>query len=195
VNEFIKAGLTPVPSEFIKPPRVKESPVAYECKVKQVIVLGNEKGAGNLIICEVLLAHFDEHILNEQGKIDPHKIDLVARMGYDFYCRASGSAVFEVQKPLQRKGIGVDQIPEEIRWSKVLSGNDLGRLGNVEYLPSENEVDNIKANLHIQKILTGLSGTKESVSIKEALHFYAKQLLESGDVNDAWSVLLLSLTI
>jgi len=195
VNEFFKAGLTPVPSEIIKPPRVKESPVSYECKVKEVIALGNEKGAGNLIICEVLLAHFDEHILNEQRKIDPDKIDLVARMGYDYYCRASGNAVFEVQKPLQRKGIGVDQIPDEIRWSKVLTGNDLGRLGNVEYLPSDNEVYSMKDNLHIQKILAGLAGAKDGISIKEALHFYAKQLLESGSVNDAWCVLLLSLTV
>src|SRR5690606_6970163 len=113
-NEFLKAGFTPVPSEMVKPFRVKESPVQLECKVREVIELGSEGGAGNLVICEVLLMHIDEAILDGNGRIDPKKIDLVGRMGGDWYCRASGEALFEIAKPLQTMGIGVDRIPDDI---------------------------------------------------------------------------------
>jgi len=140
VNEFIKAGLTPVPSEKVKPFRVKESPVQFECKVRQIIETGDKGGAANLIVCEILLIHIDESILDESGNIDLNKIDLVGRMGGDYYVRASGEALFTVEKPLQKLGIGIDALPDKIKHSPFLSGNDLGQLGNLETLPAEPEI-------------------------------------------------------
>ncbi|MEQ9022042.1 MAG: flavin reductase family protein, partial [Pseudomonadales bacterium] len=141
VNEFTKAGFTEVKSERVKPPRVKEAPVSFECKVIEVKSLGEQGGAGQLVICEVLLMHIADRVLGEDGKIDPNKIDLVSRMGGNWYARASGDAIFEVAKPLTTMGIGVDQIPDQIRTSTVLTGNHLGMLGNVEALPTEEEVN------------------------------------------------------
>ena len=193
VNEFIKSGLTQAPSVMVKPPRVAEAPASFECKVLQIMPLGKEKGAGNLIICEVLLAHCKEEFFDNDGKIDPHKIDLVARMGEDYYCRASGGAIFEVEKPLQRKGIGVDAIPFEIRNSKVLTGNDLGRLGNIEKLPERSESEAIKNNPVVQKIISVYNkDKKKDVTIHE-LHLLAKRMLEEGKVEEAWKVLLIEL--
>ena len=135
VDEFVKAGLTAIPSETVRPFRVKESPVQMECIVKEVVELGNEGGSGNLVICEIKLIHIDDTILNEEGTIDQHKIDLVGRMGGDYYVRANGDALFEVPKPIRQKGIGVDALPDAIKNSSILTGNDLGMLGNVEELP------------------------------------------------------------
>jgi flavin reductase (DIM6/NTAB) family NADH-FMN oxidoreductase RutF len=140
VNEFIKAGLTPVPSEKVKPFRVKESAVQFECKVRQIIETGDQGGAANLIVCEILLIHIDESILDETGNIDLNKIDLVGRMGGDYYVRASGEALFTVEKPLQKLGIGIDALPDKIKHSPFLSGNDLGQIGNLETLPAETEI-------------------------------------------------------
>ena len=136
VDEFVKSGFTPIPSELIKPFRVKESPVQMECKVLEVKELGTGGGSGNLIICEVIRIHINEGVLNAEGQIDQNKIDLVARMGGNFYCRANGEALFEVDKPLTTTGIGFDQLPKEILNSKILTGNDLGMLANVETLPT-----------------------------------------------------------
>src|SRR5688572_27818770 len=135
VNEFIKAGFTQVPSTMVKPPRVGESPVSFECKVLQVIKTGDQGAAGNLVICEILLAHIKDEVLDADGKIDPFKLDAVARMGGDWYCRAQGDALFQVPKPLEKIGIGIDQLSEQIRNSKILTGNDLGMLANVEKIP------------------------------------------------------------
>ena len=133
INEFIKSGLTPLASEKITPPRVAEAPVSFECKVNEVIPLGTEGGAGNLIICEVLLMHVNENVLAPDGKsIDPYKLDGIARLGGDWYLRASGDSLFELPKPVRNKGIGVDQLPEHILNSNLLTGNNLGRLGNTE---------------------------------------------------------------
>lgn len=181
VNEFIKSGLTPVPSVRVKPPRVAESPAALECIVKQVIPLGDQGGAGNLVICEVLLGHFKEEILDEEKHVDPFKLDAVARMGGDWYCHAQGDAVFKVPKPLQRLGIGVDNIPEEIRRSNVLTGNDLGILGNVERLPSAEEVQEFRKNKFIQSV-------REEGAV--GVHMLAQELLRKGEVEEAWKVLL-----
>lgn len=144
VDEFVKSGFTPIESDLVKPARVKESPIQLECEVQQVIELGQNGGAGNLVICKVLKMHIDESKLNEHGQIDQTKIDLVARMGGDWYCRANGDALFELVKPLTNCGIGVDALPEHIRLSHVLSGNDLGRLGNVEEMPDADFVQAIK---------------------------------------------------
>jgi flavin reductase (DIM6/NTAB) family NADH-FMN oxidoreductase RutF len=144
VDEFVKSGFTPIDSDLVKPARVKESPIQLECEVQQVVELGQNGGAGNLVICKVLKMHIDESKLNEHGQIDQTKIDLVARMGGDWYCRANGDALFELVKPLTNCGIGVDALPEHIRLSHVLSGNDLGRLGNVEVMPDADFVQAVK---------------------------------------------------
>ena len=179
VDEFVKSGLTPIASERVAPPRVKESPVAFECKVIEVKPLGNEGGAGNLIICEVLLMHIDDVVLDNEEKIDPFKLDAVARMGGDWYCRAQGDALFEIPKPLLTKGIGVDAMPTHVKNSRVLSGNNLGRLGNVEALPSATAVNEFSHREDVQTAKR--SGT---------LHVLAQQFLEKGEVENAWKVLL-----
>lgn len=184
VNEFEKSGLTPVASDMIKPFRVKEAPVQIECRVNEVIATGEEGGAGNLIICEVLCMHINDEVLDENGAIDPHKIDLVARMGGNYYCRASGNAVFEVAKPNTDLGIGVDALPSEIKNSKILSGNNLGVLGNSTSIPEldpnfvDTQLNTIKKNI------------PDSTAQLDALHQYAKQLIEVGDLPNAWQVLL-----
>jgi len=137
VNEFVKAGLSPLASDLVKPFRVKESPVHFECKVLEVKATGEEGGAGNLIVCEVLRMHINDDVLNEQQQIDPNKIDLVARMGGDYYCRASGDAIFTVPKPNLQLGMGIDQLPEDIKNSSILRGNHLGQLANYTQLPEK----------------------------------------------------------
>lgn len=185
-NEFTKAGFTPLPSEMVKPFRVKESPVQMECKVLQVIETGQEGGAGNLVVCEMLCMHIDDHVLDEQGRIDPHKIDLVARMGQDYYCRASGPAVFEVHKPNIELGVGVDALPVHIRHSNILTGNELGMLGNVTTIPRiDTELTQDQQLIHILRTYT-----HDADARKEALHTYAKELLAHGNVAHAWQVLL-----
>lgn len=188
VNEFIKSGLTEVPSTKVKPPRVKEAPAAFECRVKEVIPLGEEGGAGNLVLCEVILAHFREDIFNEKGQIDQFKLDAVSRMGGDWYCRAQGDALFEIPKPIRTKGIGVDAIPFSIRNSTVLSGNNLGRLGNVEALPGQEEVLEFATQPVIQEMRIRFQHDRESYV--NHLHQYAKEVLELGDVEMAWKILL-----
>ncbi len=188
VNEFIKSGLTPIPSEMIKPFRVKESPVQLECKVKEIVELGTNGGAGNLVICEIVLMHIKEEVMDENGHIDQHKIDLVARMGGDWYCRASGNSLFEVPKPLSTIGIGVDAIPEYIRYSEVLSGNDLGKLGNVENLPSEVVLKEfVSSPTYI--LLKDEFGFGNG-NTAEAKQRAAKHLLAMNDVATAWKILL-----
>lgn len=182
VNEFLKAGLTMLPSELVNPFRVAESPVQFECKVNQIISLGNEGGAGNLIICEVVKLHIKESILDENGNIDQHKIDLVSRMGANWYSR-SNQGLFEIPKPLATLGIGVDQIPDFIKESSVFDGNDLGMLGNVESLPSTEEI-NIFVNKNIQ-----VKGVLSS-SDEEKVHLKAKEFLNRQDALSAWKVLL-----
>jgi flavin reductase (DIM6/NTAB) family NADH-FMN oxidoreductase RutF len=179
INEFEKAGFTPLASETVKPFRVAESPAQYECKVKQIIELGEHGGAGNLFICEVQLLHINENILNEKGKIDPDKIDLCARMGGQYYLRASGSNVFEINQPVNKFGIGFDNIPENIRLSKVLTGNNLAELASVEKLPSEEEIKSFA-------IENSISKTENSYTV----HARAKSFIEKGDALSAWKILL-----
>lgn len=177
INEFDKAGFTQVPSDLILPPRVKESPVQFECKVIEVKELGKLGGAGNLIICEIIKIHIDEAVLNTQNQIDTNKIDLVARMGDNWYCRASGSALFEVEKPITSIGIGYDAIPVRIKNSTILTGNNLGLLGSVEQLPTPEEITAFK------KTVPKFNSEKEQ-------HLFAQSLLELNKVKDAWMVLL-----
>jgi flavin reductase (DIM6/NTAB) family NADH-FMN oxidoreductase RutF len=177
VNEFIKAGFTQVTSSLVKPPRVGESPAAFECKVLDVIKTGDQGAAGNLVICEVVLAHIKDEILDAEGKIDPTKLDAVARMGGDWYCRANGDALFKVPKPLDKIGIGIDQLPEEIRNSKILTGNDLGILANVERIP---ERENSLTSEDKQAISSG----------RESVHKLVQQYLQQGRVSEAWRLLI-----
>lgn len=183
VNEFNKAGLTPIKSEKVSPPRVGESPISFECKVIEVKPLGTEGGAGNLVICEVLLMHIDENILDENNKINPYKLDVVARMGEQWYCRANNNALFELPKPNSNQCIGIDQLPDKIRNSVILTGNNLARLGGVVTLPTEQEIKKITQN---KKIIKALNST----NIEENLHLLAKKFLEKGKINKAWKVLL-----
>jgi len=187
INEFVKAGFTMEKSQLIKPFRVKESPVQMECKVKQVIELGTEGGAGNLIICEIVMMHINENVLDEKGSIDQKKIDLVARMGGNWYCRAHGDALFEIEKPLTTIGIGVDSIPADIKNSKILTGNDLGQLGNITELPNETDVNEYKLTELSELFITH---EKNAALLEEKLHQYAHQLLSEGKVLDAWKTLL-----
>lgn len=187
MNEFIKAGFTPLASEIVKPFRVKESPVQMECKVLEIKETGLEGGAANLIICEILLMHISDSVLDESGKIDPDKIDLVARMGGDLYCRASGKALFQVAKPNTKLGLGFDSIPERIRLSGILTGNNLGQLGNADSLPSPEDVALYKATVSMKAIID----SNRSIQEKENLvHMKAKKLLDEGNVDDAWKTLL-----
>ena len=179
VNEFEKAGLTMLPSDIVKPFRVAESPVQFECKVIDIIYTGKEGGAGNLIVCEVVKVHIKEEVLDEEGFIDQHKIDLVARAGGNYYSRAR-DGFFEIPKPLSTLGIGVDQIPVSIRNSHILTGNNLGVLGNVEALPSQDVVDNF-AKEHPEYV--GVSEEKK--------HTFAQEYLLKNDVESAWKVLLI----
>lgn len=182
VDEFLKAGFTPVPSDIVKPYRVKESPVQFECKVTQIIPLGTEGGAGNLILCEVVRIHINEAVLNESGAIDQHKIDLVSRLGANWYSR-SNQGLFEVPKPLTTLGIGVDVIPDFVKNSPVFDGNDLGMLGNIEALPTKEEVSIfVNQNFAVKAVLSSDDLEKQ--------HLEAKRYLLDNDVFSAWKVLL-----
>lgn len=181
-NEFLKSGLTMLPSDVISPFRVAESPVQFECKVNDIISLGTEGGAGNLIICEVVRIHVSEAILDENQNIDQHKIDLVARMGGNWYSRAN-KGLFEVPKPLTTLGIGVDSIPKFVIESPVFDGNDLGMLGNVETLPTTEEIDIfVQENIPVKGVLSSDDELK--------IHHKAKEYLEKQDALSAWKVLL-----
>lgn len=181
VNEFNMAGFTAKASQKIKPPYVAESPVSFECKVNQVLPLGDKGGAGNLVICEVLLMHIQDSVLDENRMIDPYKLDAVARMGQNYYNRAQGESIFTVPKPNEKIGVGFSAIPEAVKNSMVLTGNDLGRLGNIETLPTEVELIAMRNNSEWRQA---------SEKGMEHLHQLAKQYLAEGKISEAWRVLL-----
>lgn len=170
-NEFIKAGFTPLPSEKIRPPRVKESPVQLECKVNQIIPLGNQGGAGNLIIAEIILIHLNESIMDENNKINPTSLELVARLGDNWYLKVTKDCLFEIEKPITTKGIGIDALPEKIKNSPYLTHNHLAYLASVEKIPEK--VKNFKSNK-----------TEDSVILEVA------KLLEEKKLQEAWQLLL-----
>jgi flavin reductase (DIM6/NTAB) family NADH-FMN oxidoreductase RutF len=180
VDEFIKSGFSKLESVKVKPYRVKESPLHFECRVREIIETGGKAGSANLVVCEIVYVHVDEQFLNQQGLIDTTKIDLVGRMGGNYYVRASGDALFEVPKPLSSMGIGVDSLPESIRMSGVLTGNDLGQLGNLERMPDAEEV-----RIFVEGLETGKRKAE-----KHAIHLQAKEFIASGRVEDALKLLL-----
>lgn len=180
VSEFLKAGFTEVPSTKVKPPRVGESKASFECKVNQIIPLGEEGGAGNLVICEILLAHIDDSVFDEDGKINPWKVDAVARMGNDYYSRAAGANIFEVPKPNVKIGIGFDHLPPSVKNSALLTGNDLGRLANIEKLPDAEAIQSFK------------NRNPRVIDLKDDFerHRLAQEYLRNGEIEEAWKVLL-----
>jgi len=185
VNEFIKAGFTPEPATIVKPPMVKESKVKLECKVIEVKPLGTEAGAGNLVICEVLRMHIEDSLLDENKKIDQRKIHHVARLGAEWYCKVDETNLFQVAKPNTELGIGIDALPESIRNSKILTGNNLGQLANVHEMPV---IEASFDDAHLKNIIQYYSINPEEM--ERELQLYAKKLLEVNKVREAWQVLL-----
>jgi flavin reductase (DIM6/NTAB) family NADH-FMN oxidoreductase RutF len=188
VNEFEKAGFTPEPSEVIKPPRVKESPVQFECVVHQIIELGDQGGAGNLFICDIQRMHIADEILDENGRINQAKLDLVGRSGANWYVRVNADSLFEVPKPRMPLGIGVDQFPERVRLSKILTGNDLGLLASIDILPGKEEVASVETWDEVQDIKMGDAQIREKLAQK-----LAQKYLQAGEIEKAWKIILWSI--
>ncbi len=184
VSEFEKSGLTPVASELVRPYRVKEAPIQFECKVQQIIKLGEGGGAGNLILCELLLIHYSEHIMGENGRIDPHKIDLMGRLGQSFYVRASGEAIHEINRPTNQLGIGYNQLPKSAQESIILTGNNLGQLSGIKVVPDSEAVLELKTEPEIYEVL------KKEYPIHE-LHLIAQRYLEEENVTKAARIIWL----
>lgn len=187
VNEFEKAGFTALKSDSVKPFRVAESPVQFECKVNEVIELGTEGGAGNLIICEVVKIHIHDEVLDSNGMIDQQKIDLVARMGGDWYSRANTESMFEITKPISTCGIGFDALPIDIKSSKILSGNNLGHLAGIEKIPDETNVNEYKL-LELSDLFVSLEDNP--LALEQELHKRAQSLLDENKLEEAWLTLL-----
>jgi len=188
VSEFAKSGLTPVNSDLVQPPRIKESPVQMECRVTDIITLGNQGGAGHLIVCNVLRMHIDENVV-DNGRINPHKIDLVGRMGRSYYTRASGDSIFTLFQPVTKISIGFDGLPASVRDSHVLSGNDLGTLAGLEALPTEEEINSALKDKKVQELMAECGDDK--MALQTRLHHYAKAMIKSGQPAKAASILML----
>lgn len=186
VNEFDKAGFTAIASDRVRPPRVAEAPAAFECVVKQIIHTGDGPGSGSLVICEVVMGHFHDTIFDAKGAIDPNQLDLIGRMGADWYCRAHGDALFEVVRP--QVGIGVDQLPADIRNSAILSGNDLGKLGSFQTLPTDEEVKTYRESSALTELVS--EARNGCQYLPDLLHARAKKLLTENKVKEAWLTLL-----
>jgi flavin reductase (DIM6/NTAB) family NADH-FMN oxidoreductase RutF len=190
VSEFDKSGLTPLPSRFVKPPRVKESPVQFECKVKEIITLGEHGGAGHLIICEVLCIHINEQVIDDKNRIDPHKLDLVGRLGRAYYVRASGNALFTVAQDQEIIALGFDKIPQHIKNSKILTGNQIGLIAGLFNVPTAAEIaDFAEKNIVLTKILA--LKHENPAEFEQQLHVFAQQLIIDKQIEDAFKVLLL----
>jgi len=176
INEFEKAGLNTIPSEKVRPFRVKESPVQMECKVKEIITLGDHGGAGHLILCEVVLMHIAEHVVDENNRINPHKLDLMGRLGRAYYVRASGDAIQTIVQSVTEITIGFDKLPAKIQTSTVLRGNELGMLAGIKNIPSQEVIETAKSDPSVKKIIEGANHT-------EALHTYIADLLKDPKNN------------
>lgn len=187
VNEFIKAGFTPEPAHKIRPPMIKECKVKMECRVQEIKPLGTEGGAGNLVICEVLMLHIEDSLLDTDKKMDPRRLPLVARLGGDWYSVVNEQNLFQVAKPNTQLGMGMDTLPVSIRNSLIFSGNDLGQLANCTRIP---DVDPAYEDAHLKQIIQYFSINPEEM--EKELHRYAKERLRQGDVQAAWQILLAS---
>lgn len=187
VSEFAAAGLTPLPSELVRPPRVAESPASMECRVRDILTLGEGGGAGHLIVCDIVRVHIDESVIDERGRVDPHKIDLMGRLGRSYYVRASGDAIVSVVQPVNGTAIGFMALPQNVRDSHVLTGNDLGRLAGAPELPSADDIEALKTT---DAQLAGILKAGPSTDVEAALHLYAKALLERDEITQALKVVL-----
>ena len=176
INEFEKAGLNTIPSEKVRPFRVKESPVQMECKVKEIITLGDHGGAGHLILCEVVLMHIAEHVVDENNRINPHKLDLMGRLGRAYYVRASGDAIQTIVQSVTEITIGFDKLPAKIQTSTVLRGNEIGMLAGIKNIPSQEAIETAKSDPSVKKIIEGANHI-------EALHAYIADLLKDPKNN------------
>lgn len=183
VSEFEKTGLTPVASDLVKPPRVGESPAAMECVVQDIITLGDKGGAGHLIICRVVRMHVAKEVLGERNRIDPHKMDLMGRMGRAYYVRCSGQAIHTIVQDYLPVTIGYDALPEFIRSSSILTGNDLGKLAGMVALPQENVVETMRKDEEVKAALAHQHP-------KDALHYLAKQFLDREEVEKGFAILM-----
>ncbi len=192
VNEFYKSGFTPIPSEKVIPFRVKESPVQIECKVRQIIETGTGPGSANLVICEVVLIHINDSVLDKSGAIDTRKLDLVGRMGADYYVRASGRALFTLEKPMSKQAIGVDSLPEDVRMSSILTGNDLGKLGSLQAMPTAPEIEKYIISPLFRTIATRYSDSSEKI-IEEA-HKLAHGMIAANELREAILLLMAAST-
>jgi len=188
VNEFVKAGFTPEPSVTVRPFRVKESPVQFECKVRQVIETGEGGGAANLVICEILIIHVNEEILNSEGLPEAYKIRLVGRHGGEYYVSAYGASLFEVEKPKSPAGMGIDQLPDCIKFSDILTGNNLGQLGNLEKIPTKEEAVNMSWYNDVRVLMKKYPNDPEKLS--REIQLVAKKLLDNGWVKNAFELLM-----
>jgi flavin reductase (DIM6/NTAB) family NADH-FMN oxidoreductase RutF len=191
VNEFIKAGFTPLPSETIRPFRVKESPVQFECKVRQVIETGDGGGAANLVICEIMMIHVHKNVLDENNIPDADKIRLVGRHTGDYYVKAFGESLFKVAKPLLRMGMGIDELPEHIRLSKILTGNHLGKLGNIEKLPDAQAIKRVEESQTVRALIETFA--REPVELEHQLQMLARKWLDEDHVEEALALLMISI--
>lgn len=186
-DEFVKAGFTKVASDLVKPFRVQEAPAQFECKVIEVKELGTGGAAGNLIICEVVKMHYHPEILDENGQVDQLKIDLVSRMGGNWYCRSDKNSMFEITKPITTCGVGIDQLPADILASTILSANDLGKLAGIEEIPNETDVNEYKL-IELSDLFVSLEDDAQALEIE--LHKKAKEHLAQNELNEAWMTLL-----
>lgn len=186
VSEFKKAGFTPIASKKIKPMRVKESPVQFECKITKIIELGDGPASGNLIFAEVVQFHVNENILGKNGRIDPQKINLVGRAGVNYYSRAFGNSLFEIFRP-NDNNLGMDELPLDIRTSSVLTGNDLAKLANESALPDETDINEYKL-LELSQLF--IKYEDDAAELEQALHLHAKALIKTGKITEAWKTLL-----
>lgn len=187
VSEFGKAGLTPVPSDLVKPHRIQESPVHYECKVSEIITLGEHGGAGHLIICNVLKMHVSESVIDaSNNRINPHKIDLVGRMGRSHYVRASGDAIFDVYQSVMKPALGFDQLPTHILESKVLTGNDIAQLAGLYELPTTEELGVTVSTPAVLDVIKQHEEPSEEMLVD--LHKLVQAMLVEGKAEEAFKV-------
>ena len=187
INEFAKSGLTPLPSDLVKPFRIKESPAHFECKVSEIITLGNHGGAGHLIICNVLRIHVSESVIDNNNRINPHKMDLVGRMGRSHYVRAQGDAVFELYQSVMKPALGFDSLPKHILNSKVLNGSDIAQIAGLYNFPSEEEIEELMQKDDELKTIFGSSQSSEDVLI-DKIHRVAKKAIEEGRAEEAFQI-------
>lgn len=186
ISEFDKSGLTPIPSHMVSPPRVKESPAHMECKMKEIITLGKHGGAGHLVICEVVKIHIDENVVDDNNRINPHKIDLMGRMGRAYYTRASGDAIHTIVQPVTQISIGFDELPDHVKNSKLLTGNDIGRLASLTKWPEKVEAKKIVGDQKYSE----LDNFKDKNRLQN-IHFHAKQLIDGGEIEKGAAILSL----